>query len=81
MGQQFIVAPQMRVDKIKTVTFFWATVRTVLKLYFNINQLENQQNNYNLLILINSYKKLSEPLFENNGIKKGIAGYPLSRFI
>jgi len=38
------------------------TVRTVIKLYFNINWLANQQNNYNLLILISSYKKLSELL-------------------
>jgi len=39
-------------------------VRTVLKLYLNINQLANRQNNYNLLILISSYEKLSEVLMK-----------------
>jgi len=37
--------------------FCLSTVRTFLKLYFNINQLANQPDNYNLLILINSHKK------------------------
>jgi len=36
----------------------YSTGWTVLKLYFNINQLANQRNSYNLLILISSYEKL-----------------------
>jgi|JFJP01.1.fsa_nt_gi hypothetical protein len=39
------------------------TVQIVLKLYSNIKQLANQPNNYNLLILINSYEELSKVLY------------------
>ncbi|GEM_PF-4107053 len=51
-------------------------VRTVPKLYFNINQLSNESNNYNLLILISNCRKLSEVLSHffrriKNGEKPG----------
>jgi len=35
-----------------------STVWAVLKLYFNINLLANGQNNYNLLILISSQRRV-----------------------
>jgi len=44
---------------------FQSTVYMVLKSYSNTNQLENQQNNYNVLILISRYEKLWEVLFYN----------------